>query len=72
LLKLAWNVTTGHGIHSGIHFRTSNFWSINLGEQIALSVLQDRAKGYAEPFSIGISKVDGTVATINNPGNGRG
>lgn len=72
LLKLAWNVTTGHGIHSGIHFRTSNFWSINLGEQIALSVLQDRAKGYAEPFNIDITKVDGTLATITNPGNSHG
>jgi len=71
LLKLAWNVTTGHGIHSGIHFRTSNFWSINLGEQIGLSVLQDRAKGYTEPFNINITKVDGTIATINNPGNGQ-
>lgn len=66
LMKLAWNVTTGHGIHSGIHFRTSNYFSITLGEQIGLSVLQDRAKGYAEPFSIDITKVDGTTATINN------
>ncbi len=66
LLKLAWNVTTGHGIHSGIHFRTSNFWSIELGEQIGLSVLQDRAKSYAEPFNINITKVDGTTATISN------
>ncbi len=66
LLKLAWNVTTGHGIHAGIHFRTSSYWSIILGEQIGLSVLQDRARSYAEPFSINISKVDGTTATISN------
>jgi len=26
LLKLAWNVTTGHGIHAGIHFRSSSLW----------------------------------------------
>lgn len=71
LLKLAWNVTTGHGIHSGIHFRTSNFWSIKLGEQIGLSVLQDRAKCYTEPFSMDITKVDGTTATITNPGDGQ-
>ncbi len=69
--KLAWNVTTGHGFHSGIHFRTSNFWSIKLGEQIGLSVLRDRAKSYTEPFSISITKVDGTTTTINNPGNGQ-
>ena len=66
LSKLAWNVTTGHGIHSGIHFRTSSFWSIELGEQIGLSVLQDRARSYAEPFTIDITKVNGTSATISN------
>lgn len=66
LQKLAWNVTTGHGIHSGIHFRTSNFWSIALGEQVALSVLQDRAASYAEPFTIKISTFDGGTATISN------
>jgi hypothetical protein len=68
LTKLAWNVTTGHGIHSGIHFRTSNFWAIQLGEQVGLSVLRDRAKGYAEPFTIKIAKFDGTTAIISNQG----
>ncbi|SRR5579859_136306 len=66
LLKLAWNITTGHGIHSGIHFRTSSYWSIILGEQVGVSVLKDRAKSYAEPFTIDITKVDGTTATISN------
>jgi len=66
LLKLAWNITTGHGIHAGIHFRTSSYWSIILGEQVGISVLQDRAKSYAEPFTINITKVDGTTATFNN------
>ena len=66
LLKLAWNITTGHGIHAGIHFRTSSYWSIILGEQVGISVLQDRAKSYAEPFTINITKIDGTTATFNN------
>ena len=66
LSKLAWNVTTGHGIHAGIHFRSSSFWSIELGEQIGLSVLRDRAKSYAEPFNISLTKVDGTTATVSN------
>jgi hypothetical protein len=64
LQKLAWNVTTGHGIHAGIHFRTSNFFSIQLGEQVGLSVLQDRARSYAEPFTVQLTKFDGTTATI--------
>ena len=66
LTKLAFNVSMGHGIHSGIHFRSSTYWSILLGEQVALSVLQDRAKSYNEPFSISITRFDGTTATITN------
>jgi len=68
LNKLAHNVSFGHGIHAGIHFRSSSFWSILLGEQIGLSILQDRAQSYNEPFNITITKFDGTTATISNPG----
>ena len=66
LNKLAHNVSFGHGIHSGIHFRSSTYWSILLGEQVALSVLQDRAESYNEPFTVQITKFDGTTATITN------
>jgi len=66
LNKLAYNVSFGHGIHAGIHFRSSTYWSILLGEQVALSVLRDRAKSYNEPFTINIAKFDGTIATITN------
>ncbi|HYT22780.1 MAG TPA: hypothetical protein VEW05_21430, partial [Candidatus Polarisedimenticolia bacterium] len=64
--KLAFNISFGHGIHAGIHFRSSTLNSILLGEQVALSVLQDRAKSYNEPFTIRITKLDGTTATITN------
>ena len=53
-------------IHAGIHFRSSTLNSILLGEQVALSVLQDRAKSYNEPFTIRITKLDGTTASITN------
>jgi hypothetical protein len=66
LNKLAYNVSFGHGIHAGIHFRSSTYWSILLGEQVALSVLEDRAKSYNEPFTVHITKFDGTSATISN------
>lgn len=66
LNKLAWNISLGHGIHAGIHFRSSTYWSILLGEKIALAALQDRAKCYFEPFTITITKFDGTTATISN------
>src|SRR5439155_22736529 len=66
LNKLAYNISFGHGIHAGIHFRSSSYWSILLGEQVALAILQDRAKSYNEPFTINITKFDGTTATITN------
>ena len=66
LNKLAYNISFGHGIHAGIHFRSSTYWSILLGEQIALSILRDRAKSNNEPFTISITKFDGTTATITN------
>jgi hypothetical protein len=69
LSKLAFNITFGHGIHAGIHFRSSSQQSIILGEQVGISVLQDRAQSYNEPFSVKITKFDGTQVTINNPGN---
>jgi len=66
LSKLAFNISIGHGIHAGIHFRSSTLWSILLGEQVALSVLRDRAKSYTEPFTITITKFDGNLAKISN------
>ncbi len=66
LNKLAFNISIGHGVHAGIHFRSSTYWSILLGEQVALSVLSDRTKSYNEPFTIKITKLDGTTATITN------
>jgi hypothetical protein len=66
LSKVAFNVCFGHGVHSGIHFRSSNYWGVLLGEAVALSVLKDRAKSYKEPFTINITKFDGTTATITN------
>ena len=66
LNKLAYNISFGHGIHAGIHFRSSTYWSILLGEQVALSCLRDRARGYNEKFTINITKFDGTTATISN------
>lgn len=69
LIKLAYNITFGHGIHAGIHFRSSSHYAVVLGEQFGLSVLQDRAQSYNEPFSCKITKLDGTQTTISNAGN---
>ena len=66
LNKLAHNVSFGHGIHAGIHFRSSTYSSILLGEAVALSVLKDRARSYNEPFTISITKFDGRPEKISN------
>jgi hypothetical protein len=69
LNKLGHNVSFGHGIHSGIHWRSDTDTSLLLGEAVALSFLRDKAKTYNEPFTIHLQKFDGTTATISNRGN---
>jgi hypothetical protein len=49
LHKLAHNISFGHGIHAGIHRRSDNDASIQLGEAVALSYLRDQARTYNPP-----------------------
>jgi len=67
LHKLAHNISFGHGIHAGIHWRSDTDTSIQLGEAVALSYLRDQARTYNEQFSVSLTKLDGTIATISNP-----
>jgi hypothetical protein len=60
LHKLASNISFGHGIHAGIHWRSDTQTSIQLGEAIALSILQDRAHTYNEKFTVKLKKLDGS------------
>jgi hypothetical protein len=69
LSKLAYNITFGHGIHAGIHFRSSSHYAVLLGEQVAISVLKDRASSYNEPFNVSLTTVEGTTANFVNRGN---
>ena len=69
LNKLGHNVSFGHGIHAGIHWRSDTDTSLLLGEAVALSFLKDRARTYNEPFTVHLTKFDGTTATISNKGN---
>jgi hypothetical protein len=69
LNKLGHNVSFGHGVHAGIHWRSDTDTSLLLGEAVALSFLRDRAKTYNEPFRVSLTKFDGTTATISNDGN---
>jgi hypothetical protein len=69
LNKLGHNVTFGHGIHAGIHWRSDSDTSLRLGEAFALAYLRDKARTYNEPFTVSLTKFDGTTATISNVGN---
>lgn len=66
LNKLGHNVSFGHGIHAGIHWRSDTDTSLLLGEAVALNFLRRRARTYNEPFTVHISQFDGTTATISN------
>jgi len=66
LSKLGHNVSFGHGIHAGIHYRSDTDQSMLLGEAVALAVLRDKASCYNEKFSVTITKFDGTTTTISN------
>ncbi len=66
LNKLGHNVTFGHGIHAGIHWRSDSDTSLKLGEAVALSFLKDRGRTYNEPFTISLTKFDGTTVTLSN------
>lgn len=66
LHKLAHNITFGHGIHGGIHWRSDSDFSIRLGEAVALSYLRDQVLTYKEAVSVPITLVDGSVVTITN------
>ncbi len=66
LHKLAHNVTFGHGLHGGIHWRSDSDASILLGEAVAIRFLQDLACSYAEPVDVRFKKIDGSTQVIQN------
>ena len=66
LNKLGHNVSFGHGVHAGIHYRSDTDSSMILGEETALSILRDQAQTFNEKFTVQLTKFDGTTATISN------
>jgi hypothetical protein len=66
LNKLARNVTFGHGVHAGIHWRADSDSSLTLGEAMAISYLNDLAQTYHEKFTVTFTKLDGNPVTITN------
>jgi hypothetical protein len=66
LHKLAHNISFGHGIHAGIHWRGDTDYSLLLGEAVAISFLEDQMWTYEERFDITITKMDGTPHHFKN------
>lgn len=66
LHKLASNISFGHGVHGGIHWRSDTLTSIQFGEAVAISYLEDLSKCYNEKFSISLTKLDGTPKTFTH------
>jgi hypothetical protein len=61
LHKLAHNISFGHGIHAGIHWRSDTDYSMLLGEQVAIQFLLDQMYSYEEDFDIAITLMDGVT-----------
>jgi hypothetical protein len=66
LNKLARNISFGHGVGAGIHWRSDTDRSMLLGEAMAINALQNRAALYKEKFSVTFTKLDGNKITISN------
>ena len=66
LNKLASNISFGHGVHAGIHWRSDTLASIRLGEAVALNFLHNQARTYNEKFSVGLRTYDGQNVAIAN------
>jgi hypothetical protein len=66
LNKLGHNVTFGHGIHAGIHWRSDSDTSLLFGEAVAINFLRNKARMYNEPFTVQLTKFDGSTVTISN------
>lgn len=64
LNKLASNIAQGRNI-AGIHWRSDGDEAILLGEAVAVSMLQDMAETYGEPFGgFSLTKFDGQRITV--------
>jgi hypothetical protein len=66
LHKLAHNVSFGHGIHAGIHWRSDTDYSILLGEAVAIAYLEDQMYSYQENFDVKIKKINEATHSFKN------
>jgi hypothetical protein len=66
--KLTFNIAMGRN-WAGIHYRSDNTAGLRLGEEVALSILQDLACTYTEDFKgFFLTRIDGTNVHITPGG----
>jgi hypothetical protein len=64
LNKLAWNVAMGRDF-GGIHYRSDQFESMKVGEEVAIRFLKEEAQCLNEDFrGFSLTKLDGTTIQI--------
>lgn len=64
LNKLAANISLGRD-HAGVHYRSDGFEGLNLGEKIAIDVLNNESFLFNEQFAgFTLTKFDGTTITV--------
>jgi hypothetical protein len=64
LNKLASNIALGRDT-AGVHYRSDSDLGIVLGEELAISVLQELVNGYNEDVSFSFNRFDGAPVTIS-------
>lgn len=64
LNKLASNISLGRDI-AGVHYRTDGDLGMKLGEDLAISMLQDMVNTYHEDVSFSFRRFDGTPVVIS-------
>ena len=63
LNKLAANVAIGRNA-AGIHYRSDYWESVQLGERLALSILEEQKATYNETASFSLTRFDGQRVTV--------
>ncbi|MFP5411231.1 MAG: phosphoesterase, partial [Gammaproteobacteria bacterium] len=64
LNKLASNISLGRDT-AGVHYRSDGDLGMLLGEELAISVLQELVNGYNQNVSFSFNRFDGTPVTIS-------
>jgi hypothetical protein len=66
LNKLASNIALGRNM-AGVHYRSDYVDSLKLGEQVAISILEDQRLTYNENYTFSFTMFNGMPKTIAKP-----